>query len=92
MRLLRDKGGSHSTKTGERVRVRSAAPEDADALARLAELDSVHLSDGPMLLAEVGDRLRAAISLADGTVVADPFHPSAELITRLRKRAAELSD
>ncbi len=44
-----------------------------------------------MLLAEVGDDLRAALSLSGGTVLADPFHPTAELVRLLYARAAELS-
>jgi hypothetical protein len=76
---------------GGEVAVRPGFPDDWDALERLAELDSVHLPRGPMLLAEVGDELRAALCLADGTVLADPFYPTAELIELLRERAVQLS-
>jgi hypothetical protein len=36
------------------------------------------------LLAEVGGEVRAALSLQDGAVVADPFHPTAPLAELLR--------
>jgi hypothetical protein len=71
--------------------VRTASPDDADALDRLAALENMRLPGGPMLLAEVGRDVRAALSLSDGTVVADPFHPTAELIELLRQQATELS-
>jgi hypothetical protein len=45
---------------------------------------------GPMLLAEVGDQLRAAVSLTDGTVLADPFCSTNEAVKLLRERAKEL--
>lgn len=70
------------------VTVRPASPEDAGAIARLAALDSVHLPEEPLLLAEVGDDVRAALSLKDGTVIADPFHPTDGLVELLMDRAA----
>jgi hypothetical protein len=51
----------------------------------------VRVPPGPLLLAEVDDELRAAISLTDGTIISDPFHLSAELVALLRDRAAELA-
>jgi hypothetical protein len=36
------------------------------------------------LVAEVGGEVRAALSLRDGAVVADPFHPTAALAELLR--------
>ena len=76
---------------GGEVAVRRAFPDDCNALERLAELDGVHLPLGAMLLAEVDDELRAALCLADGTVLADPFYRTAELVELLRERAAQLS-
>jgi hypothetical protein len=60
--------------------------EDTVALRSLAELDSKKIADGPALLAEVDGEARAALSLADGRIVADPFHPTADLATLLRAR------
>ena len=73
---------SPSTADGREAGPRStclpASPEDADALERLAQLDGVRLPREPLLLAEVDDKLHAALSLSlslsDGRVLADPFH------------------
>jgi hypothetical protein len=72
------------------VTLRFAFPDDEQALARLAALDCARPPAAPVLVAEAGGALRAALSLADGAVVADPFHPTEALITLLRARAAQL--
>src|ERR687886_102022 len=61
--------------------------EDTVALRSLAELDSRKIADGPALLAEVDGEARAALTLVDGRIVADPFHPTADLAALLRARA-----
>ena len=66
------------------------SPEPHMALARLAQLDSSTPPAHPVLLAEVDGQLRAALALTDGTVVADPFHPTADVIDLLRARARHL--
>lgn len=72
------------------VTLRSGFPDDAGALARLAALDGAAVPIAPVLLAEVEDELRAAISLIDGAQIADPFHPTVALVHLLRARAAQL--
>ena len=72
------------------ITVRPASTADDDALADLAELDSVRVPPAPLLLAEIDDELRAALSLTDGTVISDPFHVSADLVALLRDRARKL--
>jgi hypothetical protein len=72
------------------VTLRFAFPEDSEALAWLAALDSSEPPALPVLLAELGGELRAALSLADGAVLADPFHPTVALIQLLRARALQL--
>ena len=42
----------------------------------------------PLMLAEVDGEPRAALSLHDGDVIADPFFPTADLIVLLRSYAA----
>lgn len=59
---------------------------------RLAALDSQPPLDGEVLLAYVDDEPWAAISLADGRVVADPFRPSAHAVELLRVRAEHLHE
>jgi hypothetical protein len=72
------------------VTLRYGFPDDAEAIARLAALDSAAPPPGPLLLAEVGGALRAAMSLADGGVIADPFHRTAGLVALLQARAEQL--
>lgn len=70
--------------------LRVAGENDAGALAHLAGLDSRRVPPGPMLVAEDGDLLLAAVSLRDGSVVADPFHATSDTVKLLRKRARKL--
>ena len=72
------------------IAIRLAAPGDRDALARLAELDSAHAGAGETLVAEVDGRIRAALPLERGRVIADPFEPSAEVASLLELRARQL--
>jgi hypothetical protein len=73
------------------VTIREAAAGDAVRLRRLAALDSSRLGAGPFLVAEAGGQLRAALSLADRSVVADPFVRTSELAALLRMRASQLA-
>ncbi len=70
--------------------LRYAVPADADALDRLAQLDSRRAPRGVVLVAEVGGELWAAISLDDRHAVADPFRPTGELVALLLERARQL--
>jgi hypothetical protein len=72
------------------ISLRIAGPFDRPALDRLAALDSARTLRGPILVAETGGALRAALSLTDDRAVADPFAPTAELVELLRTRAALL--
>ena len=73
------------------VTLRLAEEDDAGRLRILAQLDSAPVPSGPMLIAEVGGRLRAALPLDGGEPIADPFRRSADLIELLRTRAAQLT-
>jgi hypothetical protein len=72
------------------VTIRHAFPDDALALRRLAALDSRQPPSDPMVIAEADGELRAALSLRDGGVIADPFHRTEALVDLLRARAAQL--
>ncbi|MFL5819151.1 MAG: hypothetical protein ACJ76S_00505 [Solirubrobacteraceae bacterium] len=72
------------------ISIRSAYPDDADALHRLAALDSAPVPESPVLVADVGGELRAALSLSDRTVIADPFVATAHLVVLLEVQAAQL--
>lgn len=67
--------------------IRVPGPEDLPRIARVAGLDSAQMPTGPMLVASVDGQIRAAISLDDGRVIADPFHRTSELADMLRIRA-----
>ena len=72
------------------ISLRLAGPADHAAVERLAALDSAPRLHGPVLVAESGGALRAALALGDDRAVADPFAPTAELVELLRTRAALL--
>lgn len=73
------------------VTIRFAHAHDASGLAALAQLDSAEQLLLPALVAEVDGGLRAALSLTDGGIIADPFHPTCELTDLLRVRAKQLA-
>lgn len=68
--------------------LRPATSADTPLMRDLADLDSRRLPAGPHLVAVADGELRAILSLSDGTVVADPFRRTAELVELLRARAA----
>jgi hypothetical protein len=69
------------------VTLRLATRGDGAALDRLSELETRRLPPGPHLVAERDGRIAAAISLATGELVADPFDRTAELCELLRCHA-----
>jgi len=74
------------------ISIRRATETDRGALERLAALDSAPIPSGEILIAEVDGEPQAAIEIAGGTTVADPFRPTAELIELLGLRAARLRE
>jgi hypothetical protein len=72
------------------LRLRLATGADRAALARLAELEQAERPSEPVLLGVVLGRPVAALSLKDGSVIADPFVRTAELVELLRVRAGQL--
>jgi hypothetical protein len=70
--------------------IRLANDQDAIGLRRLAELDSQRPLAGRVLLGEIDGTPAAAISLADGQVIADPFRNTVVLVSYLRVRARAL--
>jgi hypothetical protein len=78
--------------TNPAVTIRFANAYDASALATLAQLDSAEQVILPALVAEVDGELRAALSLVDSAVIADPFHPTRELVDLLQIRAQQFAE
>lgn len=71
--------------------IRAAVSADAAELNLLAQLDSAPPPGPvPMLVAEVGGELRAALPLDGGPAIADPFHRTADLVAMLVERARQL--
>jgi hypothetical protein len=76
--------------TDQDLTIRLARQEDSDSLVRLAERDSAKVPGGELLVAVVDGRMRAAVSVADGHAIADPFHPTYELVALLGERVSQL--
>lgn len=71
------------------ILIRRAYADDGSDLIRLAALDSSAAPPpAPLLVAELDGVLGAALSLRDGSVIADPFRRTAELVELLRLHAA----
>jgi hypothetical protein len=69
------------------VSIRLATEADAATLQRLAALDGKPALRGTILIAEADGVPLAAWSTADQRHVADPFAPTAGLVSLLRSRA-----
>jgi hypothetical protein len=70
--------------------IRVATRYDDAELRRLAALDSARPLAGSVIVAQSDGRIDAALSLADGRAIADPFRATAGLVDVLRARAARL--
>ena len=70
------------------ISLRLAGPRDRADLERLAILDERPLPPAPHLLGRSDGELTAALSLATGEIVADPFRRTAEVQRLLRAHAA----
>jgi hypothetical protein len=70
------------------ITIRPAYADDDFALAQLAALDSAQVPARPLLLGEIDAELRVALSVRDGSAIADPFFPTSDVLALLRKHAA----
>jgi hypothetical protein len=78
----------HAAMTSEPLTLRVARPDDLPAVRRLAQLDSSRPPTGHVLLAEVGSEPVAALGVETGSVVANPFRRTADVVAMLRQAAA----
>jgi hypothetical protein len=85
-----DSPGAEQSARAERLTLRFGSPADEDTLARLAALDSSKPPAYPVLLGEVDGQPLAALGLSDGIAIANPFHPTADLLDLLCARAHQL--
>jgi hypothetical protein len=83
----------------EPIEIHLATEADAPGLVRLAQLDSAlaaaaelptRASSGDVLVATIRGRIVAALALADGLLVSDPFHRTDELIRLLHLRRHQI--
>lgn len=74
------------------ITIRRATPADAADVVRLATLDTAPTPSGDTLIAFVGGEPQAAIEIATGLAVADPFRPTADLVELLVQRAKHMSE
>jgi hypothetical protein len=79
------------SESHEEITIRMLSDEDREEVALLSQRDTAPAPEGSLLGAIVGDRLVAAISLASGDVVADPFFPSEGARSMLQLRARQLN-
>ena len=61
-----------------------------DELERLASLSERRLRDGDWIVAELDGVAVAAVSVADGTTVYDPFKPTSQLVSLLELRRKQV--
>ena len=74
------------------ITIRPAQAGDRSGLLKLAQRDTAPLPDGDLLVAAEQGEIRAAISIDDGTTVADPFHRTGELVRMLKLQLAQLRE
>ena len=79
-----------STTSTESVLMRRASAEDSARIRTLALLDNKRVPAGPFLVAEADGEIVAARSLSTGTVVADPFRLTSDVVAMLRLRANQV--
>jgi hypothetical protein len=70
------------------ITIRPAYADDEAALRRLAALDSAAVPPMPLLIAEIDGEPRAALSLRDRSMIADPFVPTLHVLELLALHAA----
>lgn len=74
------------------VELRLCRVNDDPELERLGELEGRPVPAGRLVIALVHDRIVAALPLAGGSALADPFTRTAHIIPLLELRAAQLRE
>ena len=72
------------------LNIRPAEASDRRSIARLAQLDEAPTPIGDMLVAEAGEEVVAALPLAGGRPLADPFRRTADAVELLALRARQV--
>lgn len=71
------------------INIRFSTDSDRASLGELAELDGHAAPQGEAVIAEVNGRIVAAVGVADGVAVADPFVLTSDTLDLLRLRAEQ---
>jgi hypothetical protein len=71
------------------ISIRTTGSDDYVALWSIAALDSATVPAEPLIVAEEDGEIVAALSLATGAAIADPFRRTAGAVALLRLRAAQ---
>lgn len=87
----RQRGGNAANPPAGEIVIRPSGEKDRGAIERLSQLEGRRL-DGDVLLAEAGGEVRAAVGIASGAVIADPFQRTTELVELLERSRAHLVD
>lgn len=84
---------STSSRLGgyDSVAVRLARPEDEAAIRRIASLDGKKAPAGRLLVAEADGEVIAALPIAGGDAVADPFQWTSDVVALMEMRAEQLA-
>ena len=80
------------SSTNRSVTIRRTGMADLGSLSLLAALDGARVPEQPMLVAESGGRMLAAVPFRGGRALADPFEPTAEIVALLELRARQIRD
>jgi hypothetical protein len=75
----------------ESLLLRLTTVGDAEAIGRLAALESVPVPRSRCVVAEIDGTMVAALPLGGEKVMADPFRPTAHLLPLLELRAKQLA-
>lgn len=70
--------------------MREARADDGERVERLAALDSCNVPTGRVLIGELDGELVAAMPIAGGPAIADPFTATSAYVSLLGLRAAQL--
>jgi hypothetical protein len=80
----------HHMNATANISIRTARPSDYPTIWQVAALDDSSVPGGPLLVAELEGEVIAALSLASGHAIADPFQRTLEAVDLLRLRASQV--
>jgi hypothetical protein len=73
----------------DKIIIRRAHSGDAEALDRLAQLDSSRVPEGELIVALVDGDLRVAVPESGAAPIANPFHYTEELLDAIKAASGD---